>query len=97
MVPTRSSRMARVGSSLIADQHAVQEYPCLLEDPLEVLFALEAFGIELADVLGPRRARGEPPAPSHDLHTAERRTRRRARQHLFDRLAGKFRHRHILR
>src|SRR5438270_80651 len=96
MVPTRSSRTGRVGSSFIADQHAVQEYPRLLNNAVEVLFAVEAFGVELANILRPGWARGEPAAPSHDLHTAERRAGRRGSEHVFDRLVSQVRRCHVL-
>ena len=45
----------------------------LLLDPRQVLGAAEALGVDLVDVLGARRARGEPAALGDDLQPAQRR------------------------
>ncbi len=43
------------------------------EDRVQVIDALEALGVDLVDVLGAGRARGEPAVLGHDLQPADRR------------------------
>src|SRR6185437_12444959 len=43
----------------------------LFEDTVEVLLAAEAFGVNLVDILGTRRTRGEPAAVGHHLQAAD--------------------------
>ena len=50
----------------------------LLDDPLEMVVAEEALGVDLVDVLGPRRSCREPAVVGHDLEPADRRRRCRA-------------------
>ena len=45
----------------------------LVEDPLEALLAVEALRVDLVDVLGPGRPRGEPAVLGDDLQAADRR------------------------
>src|SRR3546814_5284629 len=45
----------------------------LCEDRLQVIAAFEAFAVDLVDVLGARRARGEPAAGGDHLDAADRR------------------------
>jgi len=56
---------------------------------LQVIFAAEAFRVDLVDVLGSRRPRREPSALRHHLDSAERlAVPGRPRQLCRDRLAG---------
>ena len=61
----------------------------LLQDAAQVVRPAEALGVDLVDVLGARRPRGEPAALGHHLHAADRRAvaGRRGEDGL-DRLAG---------
>src|SRR5262249_261744 len=68
------------------------------EDGLEVSLALEAFGINLVDGLGTRRACGEPAAAGDDLQTVDRGVvSRGARQLGDDRFTSEVRGLHRLR
>src|SRR3546814_13571077 len=60
----------------------------LCEDRLQVVAAFEAFAVDLVDVLGARRTRGEPVAVGNHLDAADRRVvSRRLCQHFADRRA----------
>ena len=59
-----------------------EDLPCVLDDLLQVILALEALRVELVDVLGAGRAGREPAAVGRDLHAADGRVvARRLRQH----------------
>jgi hypothetical protein len=51
-------------------QCAIDELFSFLHDCIQMIFALEAFGVDLVNVLGAGRPRREPPAAGHDLETS---------------------------
>ena len=69
-------------------EDSVDQSPGVPQDPVEVLLALEALGVEFVDLLGARRS-GREPAARHDLEAADRRRRSPgAAVSMADRLAG---------
>src|SRR3546814_15454128 len=62
-----------VCSSDLPLQRRVHDPLRLGEDRLQVVAALEAFAVDLVDVLGARRTRGEPAAVGNHLDAADRR------------------------
>src|SRR4029079_1685042 len=68
---------------------AVDDRLRLLQDPLQVVGAGEALGVDLVDVLGARRPRRVPAALGDHLDAADRRAvARRLVEHALDLLAG---------
>src|SRR5690349_6568016 len=65
---------------------------CFVQDCLQVLLVLEAFGVDFVDRLGARRARCEPSIARDDFEAANRgAVPRRAREFGDDRLSGQIR------
>ena len=75
--------------SRVTIERCVDDLLSLGEDCLQMLFVVEALGINLVDILGARRARGEPAVLGDDFQTSDGRlVAGRVRQRREDRLAG---------
>src|SRR5258705_9725357 len=74
-----------------AREGVLNDFLCFRLDSLQVMCVLEALGVQLVDVLCPRRARSEPPSFRDHFHSANWFVvARRGRQNARDLLAGQF-------
>src|SRR5664279_3299973 len=87
-MPLERRSPSGIGSGRRRDR-AVDDRLRLLQDPLQMVGAREALGVDLVDVLGPRRTRCEPTTVRDDLDAADgRAVARRLVEHGVDLLAG---------
>src|SRR5580704_9483426 len=81
----------------VACERRIHDALRLGDQPVQMPGAMKALGVDLVDILGSRRPRGEPTATRGDLHAADGCiVPRSVRQNLIDRLAGEFRDPHLL-
>src|SRR5215469_15828195 len=83
---------------ILVTQHGEEDLLSLGLDTGEMLRAPERLGVELVDVLGPRRPGGEPARLGADLDSAERfPVARRGGEPAYHRLPGELAHVHLIR
>src|SRR6185369_10139452 len=95
-IHSRSS-MLNIATLLPRSQSCIDDGLCFAQDRLQMRVVLEGLRINLVDVLGSGRTRGEPAACGDNFDAADRCVvARRAIEHTLDLLAGQFGALHLL-